>query len=187
MVDGVIVDGHGYMDESYLRGEPFRPRDRCLSVDSVEGCYSFSCCVGSGHTLTYGEPTLTELLTPPDFKSEEVLSLTMNLEHYSEHPLASAILKASVLKNLTPFEATEVHEAPGQGLLRTVNGRKIQVTNRKKFARQSPAEVKKIPPTHSGLECVVVVDGNPRTSFLSTMPLAKRQSLSFLILDHSTA
>lgn len=110
-------------------------------------------------TLTYGEPTLVEVLTSPDFKIDEVLSLTASVERYSKHPLASAILKAAQIKNLTQSEATEVHEAPGQGLLGTVNSRKIQVTNRKKFALQSPADVSKIPPTMGGLECLVVVDG----------------------------
>ena len=118
-VDGVIIEGHGYVDESYL----------------------------------------VDLLTSPKFRSDEVLSLTASLERYSKHPRASAMLKASAQKSLAPLEATEVHEVPGQGLLGTVSSRKIQVTNRKTFALQSPDEEKKTPPLQDGLECLVAVDG----------------------------
>jgi cation transport ATPase len=73
-------------------------------------------------TLTYGEPKLTEQLIAPGFAQKEVLTLVASLERYSKHPLARAILAAAKEAGIQLPEATEVSEAPGQGLRGTVSG-----------------------------------------------------------------
>jgi heavy metal translocating P-type ATPase len=109
-------------------------------------------------TLTYGEPKLTELLTAPGTDAKEVLTLVASLERYSKHPLARAILAAAKDESLTLPEATEVSEAPGEGLRGTVAGHSLQITNRGKLAAQSIAGAEALPPVSGGLECVVLID-----------------------------
>ncbi len=91
-------------------------------------------------TLTYGEPKLTEVLPAAGFTKDETLSAVASLERYSRHPLASAMIDAATEAKLPLQEAEEVTERPGEGLRGVIGGRTIQVTSRKKFAAQSPAD-----------------------------------------------
>lgn len=109
-------------------------------------------------TLTYGEPKLVEFVLDAGFAYDETLALVTGVERYSKHPLSRAILKAGEAKGLKFPQASEVHEAPGQGLVGVVNTRRVQITSRKKLTLQAPLEAAKIPPTQGGLECVVVID-----------------------------
>src|SRR5580765_7820591 len=79
-------------------------------------------------TLTYGEPKLTEQLIAQGVAPLDVLTLVASLERYSKHPLARAILAAATKAGIQIPEATEVSEAPGQGLRGTVAGHQVQVT-----------------------------------------------------------
>ena len=110
-------------------------------------------------TLTYGEPKLTEQFIAPGFESKEVLSLVASLERYSKHPLARAILAAAKDAGLQPPEATEVGEAPGQGLRGKVLGRQVQITSRNKLIAQKLPGADQLPALAGGLECVVAIDG----------------------------
>ena len=109
-------------------------------------------------TLTYGEPRLTEQLVAPGFAQKEALTLVASLERYSKHPLARAILAAAKAEGITLLEATEVSEAPGQGLRGTVSGHQIQVTSRNKILGQKIAGAEQLPPVAGGLECMVTID-----------------------------
>jgi len=108
-------------------------------------------------TLTYGTPTLTEQLIAPGFVQGEVLTLVASVERYSKHPLARAILAAAKEDALQLPEASEVNEAPGQGLRGTVAGRRVQIASRGESSPQALAGVQ-LPPSGGGLECVVVID-----------------------------
>ena len=109
-------------------------------------------------TLTYGEPKLTEQLIAQGFEQKEVLTLVASLERYSKHPLARAILAAAQEAGIVLPEATEVGEAPGQGLRGTVSGRQVRITSRTKLVAQKIAGADQIPPIAGGLECLVVID-----------------------------
>lgn len=110
-------------------------------------------------TLTYGEPRLTEQITAIGFNQKEVLSLVAGLERYSKHPLARAILAASKEAGVSPPEASEVSERPGQGLRGIVSGHQLQITSRNKLIAQAPPGIDQIPPIAGGLECAVTIDG----------------------------
>ena len=110
-------------------------------------------------TLTYGQPSLTEQLSAPGFSPREVLALVASLERYSKHPLAGAVLAAAAESGLTLPEATEVSEAPGQGLRGTVSNHHILVTDRGRVVASGIAGVSDLPPIGGGLECVVAIDG----------------------------
>ena len=109
-------------------------------------------------TLTYGEPRLTERLIASGFESQEVLTLVASLERYSKHPLARAILAAAKEDSLQLPEATEVNEAPGQGLRGSVAGHSVQVTSRGQLVELKLPGADQLPPVGGGLECVVAID-----------------------------
>ena len=109
-------------------------------------------------TLTYGEPKLTEQIIAPGFAEKEVLTLVASLERYSKHPLARAILAAARENDIQLPEASEVGEAPGQGLRGTVSSHQVLITSRNKLIAQKIAGADELPPLAGGLECIVVID-----------------------------
>jgi heavy metal translocating P-type ATPase len=116
-------------------------------------------------TLTYGKPKLMAVVLAPGFTEEEVLSLVASLERYSKHPLAQAIMEAARGKGVSPLEASEIREPPGEGLQGTVAGRVIQVTNRRKLVAQQPHLEQEIPAVVGGMECVITIDGSYAATF----------------------
>ncbi|TAK13235.1 MAG: heavy metal translocating P-type ATPase [Acidobacteria bacterium] len=110
-------------------------------------------------TLTYGRPRLTETIPAPGRDAHSVLQLVASLEVYSKHPLAGSILEAAAAARIAPTEASEVHEAPGQGLAGVVNGHAVTVTNRQRWRAINPGSADDIPPLSGGMECVVAIDG----------------------------
>ena len=110
-------------------------------------------------TLTYGRPQVTDILPGPGFSRDIVLGGVASLERYSRHPLAAAILDAATNAGLALGDATEVSEAPGEGL-RGVTGRlAVQVTSRQRALELAPAAATLLPPHAGGLECVALIDG----------------------------
>jgi cation transport ATPase len=59
---------------------------------------------------------LVEQLIAPGFFQKEVLTPGSDLERYSKHPLAGAILAEDTAAGIELADATEVSEQPGQGL-----------------------------------------------------------------------
>lgn len=102
-------------------------------------------------TLTAGEPELTEQTMLGPFQEAEVLRLTASLEQYSRHPLASAVLARARAQGLSLEEASSVHEPAGHGLEGQVGKHAVRVTSRSRVSAPLPEG--------SGLECVVLVDG----------------------------
>ncbi len=110
-------------------------------------------------TLTYGEPTLSEELTPPDVDKREILRLVASIEKYSKHPLAQAVVRQATKHGLHLEAPTEVSEPPGQGLQAKVGGKHLQITNRKRILQSGAATELELPPIGPGLECVIALDG----------------------------
>jgi heavy metal translocating P-type ATPase len=109
-------------------------------------------------TLTYGAPKLTEQSVAPGLVQRDVLTLVASLERYSKHPLAGAILAAAEAEGIALHEASEISEAPGQGLRGTVSGRRVRITSRREVIARGTAGADRLPPVASGLECLVIVD-----------------------------
>ena len=106
-------------------------------------------------TLTYGRPKFVEQIVAPGLSPQEILQLVATMERYSKHPLAKAIIAAAEDSTIALLEASQVSEPPGQGMVGTVSGQEVQITKRSKLPDQSL-----LPPTTTGLECVVLVDGH---------------------------
>lgn len=110
-------------------------------------------------TLTYGRPNLVEQTPAPQLSSTDLLARVASLEQYSKHPLASAILEAANAEQLSLHEVTELQELPGQGLVGKVDQQLLQITSRSKALAMDPAASAVMPPTTSGLECIIMLDG----------------------------
>jgi heavy metal translocating P-type ATPase len=122
-------------------------------LEQIDSCRTF--IFDKTGTLTYGRPTLTEILCAPGFDEKTVMSAAASLERYSKHPLAQAILKAAKQSRLPLEPASEISEPPGQGLRGTVQGQTILLTGRNRVQENDFS----LPPAHSGLECLVFIDG----------------------------
>jgi heavy metal translocating P-type ATPase len=76
-------------------------------------------------TLTAGRPELTDLVAMPGFVEDEVLALLAAAEAASEHPVASAILRAAKERKLDIPAATEFAAIPGYGVQAQVSGHAV--------------------------------------------------------------
>jgi cation transport ATPase len=109
-------------------------------------------------TLTYGEPRLVEQIVDASFERREALKLAGSLEQYSKHPLSTAVVDAARSEGLGLLQADRVEEHPGEGLRGSVDGRRVEITSRKKLLATDPMLGALVPASAGGLECVVLVD-----------------------------
>ena len=76
-------------------------------------------------TITRGEPHVTDILPAAGISEENLLENAFCLESKSEHPLAKAILQYGNEKGLLKKEITDFEVLPGNGLIGTLNGKKL--------------------------------------------------------------
>lgn len=108
-------------------------------------------------TLTYGQPALTERFLASGVNGDRVLQLAASLERYSKHPLATPIVDAAASDHLPLLHAVEVREQPGHGLRGRIDGTDVRLVGRIQAEAAGLGDA--LPPTSSGLECVVLLDG----------------------------
>ena len=116
-------------------------------------------------TLTYGKPTLTEISYFNNLSQNEVLTLAASLERYSKHPLSSPIIEKAEKSKLPLLEASQISEKPGEGLTGTVNKHQMIMTSRSHLIKQGKQDLVNRLPKESGLECVLLIDGNLAAHF----------------------
>jgi heavy metal translocating P-type ATPase len=116
-------------------------------------------------TLTYGKPQLIELIAGSGFEETELLALVASLERYSKHSISGAILERARETGVRLLEAAQIQERPGEGMLGTVNGRRIQITSRKKAITLHPEMETQLPALRGGLECVILIDDRYAATF----------------------
>ena len=93
-------------------------------------------------TITEGRPRLTDVMPAGGFTEDEVLLLVASVERSSEHPLAAAIVAGGEERGLHLDEPTDFTSVTGQGVLATVNGRRVMIGNRRLLAANSvPSEL----------------------------------------------
>ena len=123
-------------------------------LEKMESCHVL--IVDKTGTLTYGKPSLTQVICLVDLSRSKVLQYVASLERYSKHPLASAILATAAKEDVALLDAEDVAEPPGAGLVGRIDGHSIAVTGRGKL---SVEENEAMPPVQAGLECVFLLDG----------------------------
>jgi Cu+-exporting ATPase len=82
-------------------------------------------------TLTEGRPTVTDVVTVPTVRQDDMLRLVAAVERLSEHPLASAIVRYSHERGIEPRAATEFEAVsdPGRGVEGRVDGAEVIAGN----------------------------------------------------------
>lgn len=80
-------------------------------------------------TVTRGEPEVTDVIALDDanISSDEVLALAAGLEQRSQHPLARAILRAALDKNIRPVAVTDFQSLTGAGISAQYKGGTVYV------------------------------------------------------------
>ncbi len=77
-------------------------------------------------TLTFGRP-MVSAHKAVETTDDNLISLAASLEAESEHPLAAALVEKAKTGNLPLSKADGVTAIPGQGLVGTVNGKRVAV------------------------------------------------------------
>ncbi len=85
-------------------------------------------------TMTRGEPSLTDVVTPKGTDEETLLRLVASAERGSEHPLAQAIVKGAQERGIDLAEPQGFNAIPGHGVEVDVDGRTVLAGNRKLMA-----------------------------------------------------
>ncbi len=124
-------------------------------------------------TLTYGSPSLSEIIRGPGVTEQELLQHAGSLEQYSKHPLASAVLDAVRQRGLVIPRAERVSEKPGQGLQGTIGGIDVRITGRGKLPEME------LPPVAGGLECIVLF-GDRLAGILRFRDAPRKESRPFI-------
>jgi len=78
-------------------------------------------------TLTQGKPAVTAIKPAAGFSEEDVLRLAASLERGSEHPLASAIVKAAEERGLNLNAAADFDAVTGKGVVGKIDGTLVLV------------------------------------------------------------
>jgi Cu+-exporting ATPase len=79
-------------------------------------------------TLTIGRPQLVAIdVTDPTFDETSLIRLAAAAEASSEHPIGRAIVDAAAQRKLSLPPATDFSSSAGQGVIATVEGRRIEV------------------------------------------------------------
>ncbi len=83
-------------------------------------------------TITYGEPSVTEIYPLNGHSVFEVLTLAAGVENLSEHPLAEAIVKRAKEEKIEPGQVSSFNAIPGKGVKALFNG-KLLIAGKPEF------------------------------------------------------
>ncbi len=84
-------------------------------------------------TLTEGKPTLMNVASIEPLNDDEVLKFAASLEKGSEHPLADAIVKGALKKDLQLTNATDFQSITGKGVVGNIDNKSIALGNKSLF------------------------------------------------------
>ncbi len=80
-------------------------------------------------TLTTGRPIVSAIESFGDCTEDQILSTAAGIERASEHPLAHALIQATITRELTPPQVDGFESVTGQGVVGDIDGQKIAVGN----------------------------------------------------------
>ena len=80
-------------------------------------------------TLTRGEPQVVAITVAPGQSEDQLLAAVASVERESEHPLATAIVKAASERGLALATPQAFEAIPGHGVLATIDGRRLAIGN----------------------------------------------------------
>jgi len=80
-------------------------------------------------TLTEGKPTLTTVKSVAGFDEKRLLAIAAGMEHQSEHPLATAIVRGAEERQITPALIRNFQSVTGKGIRGEVDGQAVLIGN----------------------------------------------------------
>jgi Cu+-exporting ATPase len=92
-------------------------------------------------TLTLGKPSVIKIIAADGFAEADVLRLAAGVERASEHPIATAIVRAAAERGLKASAVADFDSPTGKGALGTVEGKEIVLGNAS-FLAERGIEVK---------------------------------------------
>ncbi len=90
-------------------------------------------------TLTEGKPAVTAIVAAPGYAESDVLAFAASVERGSEHPLATAIVRAATERNLPLSKVRGFDSPPGKGAIGLVDGKRVVLGNERFLAELSIA------------------------------------------------
>ncbi len=105
---GLLIKGGAYLEEA--------ARVQAIAFDKTG-------------VLTLGEPAVDEIVPVGKHDPHEVLARLAGLEHYSEHPLAQAVIRYALEHGVAPEAAEDFHALHGKGASAIVSGERFWVGN----------------------------------------------------------
>lgn len=78
-------------------------------------------------TVTLGRPKVARVLPAPPFTKLELLALAAGVEQGSGHLLARTVVEEARARGIAPAPANSIVEAPGQGVVGSVDGHEVGV------------------------------------------------------------
>lgn len=148
-----------------------------IVLEQVEKCKTM--ILDKTGTLTYGKPSLTNLIVFNGNTPDEVLKYIASLEQYSKHPLASAIVDKAKEEKIALEEVKQISEPKGEGLTGQIDGHKIIITSRKQLDKCGLGDKKPLLPQGIGLECIIIID-DKLAAYLRFHDLPRTDSQSFI-------
>ncbi|MEZ4412119.1 MAG: heavy metal translocating P-type ATPase [Gemmatimonadales bacterium] len=113
-------------------------------------------------TLTVGRPALARIVAVSPFTESTLLALAGAVEHGSGHLLARSVVDGARTRGVGLPAASEIREAPGEGVAGRVEGRMVVVGAREYVRRLAPAAVEALNAAdgdRAALRAYVAVDG----------------------------
>lgn len=80
-------------------------------------------------TLTKGTPEVTNIISLTSIDTDEILKIATAIENFSQHPIASAIIRETEKRNIVAHEADDFQSITGKGAEAVVHGEKYYIGN----------------------------------------------------------
>ncbi|MEU7004351.1 heavy metal translocating P-type ATPase [Nonomuraea sp. NPDC046570] len=113
-------------------------------------------------TITRGKPALTDVVPYGDWPADKVLRLAACAERSSEHPLGQALVDGAIERGLSLAEPSAFDSVTGQGIVATVEGRRVLVGGRRLLGDAPALEEEADRLARAGRTPIMVaVDGQP--------------------------
>lgn len=78
-------------------------------------------------TLTQGTPEVTDIVPLTDLSANEILRISASVEKFSQHPLASAIIRNAEKQNIELVPVHDFQSITGKGAKATINNELVQI------------------------------------------------------------
>ncbi|MGA8042975.1 MAG: heavy metal translocating P-type ATPase [Terracidiphilus sp.] len=122
-------------------------------LEKLDSCRTL--IVDKTGTLTYGKPSLRDVVAAGRWTRRQLIQLAASLEKFSKHPLSSAMLQAAEDERIPLINPRDVSESPGHGLMGDIDGLRITLTGRGKIPASMQDQLADVEP---GLECVMLIN-----------------------------